>query len=169
MTVGSINSSSSSNLAALQSRLQQAQANLATLAQSLQAGNLAGAQQAFAALQQNAPPGQNNPLQKQLAAVGQALQSGNLAAAQQAFAALQSAGQAPGGQGGHSRGAGAGGGGGSGGAGGSSSSSSKTIVTETSTTAANGEITTVITYSDGSTATTTSFGPVPTSSQSVIA
>ena len=156
MTASSIDSSSSSNVAALQSKMQQAKVNFDKLVQSLQSGNLAGAQQAFAALQQNAPQGQTNPLQKRIDALGQALQSGNLAAAQQALSALQSAGQALGSQGGRGSGAGGGGGGGSGGAGGSSSSS-KTEVSATSTTSASGVITTVITYSDGSQATTTNL------------
>jgi hypothetical protein len=170
MTSSSIDPSSSSNVAALQSRMQQAKADFDALLQNVQSGNLAGAQQAFAALQQSAPQGPNSPLQKQTAALGQALQSGNLAAAQQAISALQSAAQALGGQGGgHGSGTGGGGGGGSGGAGGSSSSSSKTVVSVTSTTSANGMITTVTTYSDGSQATTTSSGPVPASTQSIVA
>jgi len=88
MTVINIASSASSNTG-VQSPLQQAKTNFATLAQSLQSGNLAAAQQAFARLQQNAPKDPNDPLQKQADALGQALQSGNLSAAQQAFAALQ--------------------------------------------------------------------------------
>jgi hypothetical protein len=68
------------------------------LGQALQSGNLAGAQQAFSALQQNAPQGpsgqsaQGNSSQSPFAALGQALQSGNLSAAQQAFSQLQQAG-----------------------------------------------------------------------------
>ena len=106
-------------------------------------------------------------------AIGQALQSNDLAGAQQAFAALQSAAEALGGKssdnasGGKASGGGAGGG--SGASGGSSSSSSKTIVSETQTTSSSGTITTVTTYSDGSKETTTSYGPTPASSQSVVA
>ncbi len=68
------------------------------LAQALASGNLSAAQQAYAAIQQNAPQGaaaqngQGSTLQNDFAALGQALQSGNLAAAQQAFAQLQQAG-----------------------------------------------------------------------------
>jgi len=73
------------------------------LAEALQSGNLAAAQQAFAQIQKNAPQGatdqatqastgQPGSRQAAFAALGQALQSGNLAAAQQAFAQLQQAG-----------------------------------------------------------------------------
>jgi hypothetical protein len=150
----------------LQSAAQQAKANFEKLQQDVQAGNLAGAQQAFAALQQNGPLGQTNPLQKQIDALGQALQSGNVASAQQALTALQAAAQSLGGQSGRGGGSGAGGGG-SGGAGGSSSSS-KTVVSQSSTTSASGVITTVVTYSNGSQATVTSYGPAPASTQSIL-
>ncbi len=117
MTVGSIDPSSNSAAAALQVKLQQARANFDKLQQSLAAGNLAGAQQAFAALQQTAAPAQNNPQQNRIEALGQALKSGNVAAAQQAFSALQAAAPAQGGLGSHHSGTGGGGrGGGSGGA-----------------------------------------------------
>jgi hypothetical protein len=68
------------------------------LSQALASGNLSAAQQAFAAIQQNAPQGstaqngQGSTLQNAFTALGQALQSGNLAAAQQAFTQLQQAG-----------------------------------------------------------------------------
>jgi hypothetical protein len=72
------------------------------LGQALQAGDLAGAQKAFAALQANAPQGaasqaqgaaaqngQGGSSQNPLSALASALQSGNLAAAQQAFSQVQ--------------------------------------------------------------------------------
>jgi hypothetical protein len=67
--------------------------NFQQLSQSLQTGNLANAQQAYAALMQNLPSpntsspsgASNNPFQQGLAAVGTALQSGDLAGAQQAL------------------------------------------------------------------------------------
>jgi hypothetical protein len=148
------------------------------LGQALQSGNLSSAQQAYATLSQlvsqNPPPGgasgQKNPLSLALSQIGGALQSGNLAGAQQAFSALQSAAQAHGGQGGGAvGGAGGHGGGGGSGGGGSSSASSTTIVSETSTTSASGVTTTVITYANGTKATTTTYGPTPTSAKGVIA
>jgi hypothetical protein len=41
-------------------------------------------------------------------------------------------------------------------------------VSETSTTSASGMITTVLTYSNGTTETVTSYGPPPASTQSVV-
>jgi hypothetical protein len=161
-------SSSNSNTAALQTQMQQVKAEFDKLKESLESGDLSGAQQAYAALQQNASQGGNNPLQSKFDALGQALQSGDLAAAQQAFSALQAAAPQPQQQGGAGGGAAAGGAS-SGGGGGSRSSSSKTIVSETSTTSASGQITTVITYSDGSKETSTSYGPPSNSTQSVFA
>jgi hypothetical protein len=89
------------------SQLQQQRTYFDQLQQSLSSGNLSGAQQAFASLQQNLPTpasGQNgnqtgsqtgNPnspssqIQQDFAAVGQALQSGDLSGAQQAFQKFQ--------------------------------------------------------------------------------
>jgi hypothetical protein len=90
--------SSNSLFQQLQSFYQQRQADLKQLGQALQSGDLAGAQQAFNALQTlgqsgpfaNADPFRNNRREQDFAAVGQALQAGDLAGAQQAFAALQS-------------------------------------------------------------------------------
>jgi hypothetical protein len=90
--------SSNSIYQQLQSFYQQRQADVKQLGQALQSGDLAGAQQAFNAIQTlgqsgpfaNADPFQNNQREQDFAAVGQALQSGDLAGAQQAFAALQS-------------------------------------------------------------------------------
>ncbi len=69
------------------------------LAKAINAGDLAGAQQAFARLSQtlgaSANPSNANtptdPASQALAAIGQALQSGDIGAAQQALAALQQA------------------------------------------------------------------------------
>ena len=73
MTVSNVDAGSGSAAGALQSAAQQAKANFEKLQQDIQAGNLAGAQQAFAALQQNGPLGQTNPLQKQIDALGRLL------------------------------------------------------------------------------------------------
>src|SRR6516162_5441254 len=134
MTVTSIDSTlGGSNVTGLQDKAQQFKADFEKLKDALKSSDLAGAQQAFKALQQDAPAGgKNNPLQSQIDALGKALQSGDLAGAQKAFAALQSAIKANGPRGGGQAGGPAGGGrGGAGGADGSSSSSStKTIVSE---------------------------------------
>jgi hypothetical protein len=82
----------------LQSFYQQRQADVKELGQALKSGDLAGAQQAFNALQTlgqsgpfaSADPFSNHQREQDFAAIGQALQSGDLAGAQQAFAALQS-------------------------------------------------------------------------------
>lgn len=62
------------------------------LEQALQAGDLAGAQQAYSTLSafgpNNSGPFTNPALRSQFAAVGQAIQSGDLAGAQQAIAKL---------------------------------------------------------------------------------
>ena len=70
---------------------QQLQANVKQLAQSLQSGDLSGAQKAYTSLQQTLgtdASSSTNPLNKDLSSLGQALQSGNLSGAQQAFAQL---------------------------------------------------------------------------------
>jgi|HubBroStandDraft_1064217.scaffolds.fasta_scaffold352184_2 hypothetical protein len=80
----------------------QAKIDYSTLSQTLAAGNLSGAQQAYSALQQDVQGIQSaqgaqaasgssgtSNVQSQLSAVGQALQSGNLTAAKNAFASLQ--------------------------------------------------------------------------------
>jgi outer membrane protein assembly factor BamD (BamD/ComL family) len=98
MSVSAIGSSSSS----YQVQAQQSQDYFQQLAQSLNSGNLQGAQTAFAALQQKAQGSQTaqagasatNPISTDISALGTALQSGNLTAAQQAFAKLQSDGKA---------------------------------------------------------------------------
>jgi hypothetical protein len=90
--------SSNSLYQQLQTFYQQRQADLKQLGQALQSGDLAGAQQAFNAIQTlgqsgpfaNADPFSNKQRDQDFAAVGQALQAGDLAGAQQAFATLQS-------------------------------------------------------------------------------
>jgi hypothetical protein len=90
--------SSSSIYQQIQTYFQSRQSDLQQLGQSLQSGDLAGAQQEFTALQtlgQSGPFANGNDFkssqrQQDFNAVGQALQSGNLAGAQQAFAQLQS-------------------------------------------------------------------------------
>lgn len=90
--------STSSIYQQLQSYFQSRQSDLQQLGQSLQSGDLAGAQQEFSALQtlgQSGPFANGNDFkssqrQQDFNAIGQALQSGDLAGAQQAFAQLQS-------------------------------------------------------------------------------
>jgi hypothetical protein len=88
---------SSSIYQELQAYFQQRGSDQQTLGKALLAGDLAGAQQAFTAIQSL---GQDGPFasgdaykvsqrQQDFAAVGQALQAGDLQGAQQAFAALQ--------------------------------------------------------------------------------
>jgi len=90
--------SSSSIYQELQTYFQQRQSDLQQLGQDLTSGNLANAQQDYAALQSL---GQSGPFtsgdvfastgrEQDFTAVGQALQSGNLSAAQQAFSQLES-------------------------------------------------------------------------------
>jgi len=90
--------SSNSIYQQLQGFYQQRKTDLQQLGQALQSGDLAGAQQAFNALQTlgqsgpfaSADPFRNTQREQDFAAVGQALQSGDLAGAQQAFATLES-------------------------------------------------------------------------------
>jgi outer membrane protein assembly factor BamD (BamD/ComL family) len=79
-----------------QSPFQQIQTDFQQLGQDLQAGNLTGAQQDFATLQQALPSGQSqsqqntaSPIAQAFTALSQALQSGNLQDAQTAFTTLQ--------------------------------------------------------------------------------
>ena len=77
--------------------------NFKSLVQSLQNGDLSGAQQAYAALQQffststsstsASPTGQTSPISADFQTLGKALQSGDLSSAQQALAKLQQDGQ----------------------------------------------------------------------------
>jgi len=79
-----------------QSQFQQIQTDFQQLGWDLQSGNLTGAQQDFATLQQALPSGQSqsqqntaSPITQAFTALSQALQSGNLQDAQTAFATLQ--------------------------------------------------------------------------------
>lgn len=89
---------SSSIYQELQSYFQQRNSDLQQLGQSLQSGDLAGAQQEFNAIQtlgQSGPFASGDPFkmsqrEQAFQAIGQALQSGDLAGAQQAFAQLKS-------------------------------------------------------------------------------
>jgi hypothetical protein len=87
---------------ATENPVQQVQQDYAQLASALQNGNLAGAQSAFAALQQalqtqsgtnaaatTTSAGSNDPIANDLTALGQALSSGNLTQSQSAFSQLQ--------------------------------------------------------------------------------
>jgi hypothetical protein len=105
MSISSVSSASSLYQQTTQtSPLKQAQTDFAALSQALAAGNLNGAQQAYAAFQQDmqgiqssqgtvqspaAAGSTQNSIQGDLSAVGSALKSGNLTAAQNAFANLQ--------------------------------------------------------------------------------
>ena len=90
--------STSSLYQELQAYFQQRGSDLQQLGQSLQSGDLAGAQQEFTAIQTlaqggpfaNGDPFSNSQREQDFNAVGQALQSGNVASAQQAFAQLES-------------------------------------------------------------------------------
>src|ERR1700685_4230208 len=81
----------------VQSFLQQRDADLKQLGQALQSGDLAGAQQAFTAIQalsQNNTSANGNSFkvsqrQQDFNAIGQALAAGDLGGAQQAFADLK--------------------------------------------------------------------------------
>jgi DNA-binding FadR family transcriptional regulator len=111
MNVASIGVTQSASAVGSSGSAKQAGADFKSLAQALQSGDLAGAQQAMASLQQDSPwvnralsgatdgnstsgGAATSPLQ----ALSKALQSGDLAGAQQAFAKLQ---QAVGGHHGH--------------------------------------------------------------------
>jgi hypothetical protein len=95
MSTAAISSNSISQ--ELQSYLQQRGSDAKQLGEALQSGNLADAQQEYAAIQtlaQSGPFANGNAFavtqrQQDFAAVGQALQAGDLAGAQQAFAQLR--------------------------------------------------------------------------------
>jgi hypothetical protein len=91
----SISGISSTNVyqSSLQTRLQQLKSDFTDLEKSLNSGDLAVAQKAFAALQQDMQnvgqqTGGNNQLTNDLVALGNDLQSGDLTGAQKAFATL---------------------------------------------------------------------------------
>jgi hypothetical protein len=105
MSVSGVSSSSSSSLNQSDwfSLINQWMQDFKQLASSLQSGDLTGAQQAFAALQQLQQNNQSgsqsstvqpassstNPIQNDFTALSQALSSNNLSAAQSAFSQLQ--------------------------------------------------------------------------------
>ncbi|MHB1241647.1 MAG: hypothetical protein ACYC18_14280, partial [Gammaproteobacteria bacterium] len=112
MSIAAISSAYSPYQANSSSFNQQRRTDFQQLAQSLKAGDLSGAQQAFAALQQDfqgvstiqggssastqvgavgATSGGGSTLTSDLTAVGNALQSGNLSSAQNSFATLMQA------------------------------------------------------------------------------
>lgn len=105
--------SSSSLHQQLQTFFQTRLSDVQQLGQSLQSGDLAGAQQAFNAISQlgqNGPFASGDPFlssqrEQAFTAIGNALQSGNLAGAQQAFATLKSTSRLHGGAAGGSTGA----------------------------------------------------------------
>ena len=72
-----------------------AQQDFQALAQAVQAGNLSGAQQAYATLTQSMPQsgasanGAVNPFQQAIASIGGALQSGDVSGAQQGLQTMQ--------------------------------------------------------------------------------
>jgi len=98
MSISPISTAPSYANSGAQSASQQQRNEFQQLSQSLQAGNLAGAQKAYSALTQNssgssATPSflanQKSPLAQDFQAIGTALESGNLQGAQTAFAQLQ--------------------------------------------------------------------------------
>lgn len=102
MAVSGVCASTTSYQSTVQSSFKQRQQDFQSLADALQAGNLQGAQQAFAALQQDraASPrvagvtgtqqaGQNSPIRQDIQALQSALQSNDLAGAQKALTTFQ--------------------------------------------------------------------------------
>jgi hypothetical protein len=102
MSVSPISTSSANPYQAqLASAFRQRGQDFKALGNALQSGDLAGAQQAFAALkkdtqtiqsaqqQQSQPPGQNSRIRPNFATVESALDSGDLSGAQKAFAIVQ--------------------------------------------------------------------------------
>jgi len=174
--------------AALPGPLQAVATNFNSLGQALQAGDLAGAQQAFAALVQSVPAGavpsgapQDQTVGADMVALGQSLQAGDLSGAQQAFTnlqqALRSADQAHGSGRGHHHGrVGGSGGGGGGGAGDvadlgasdpSDATASSTVTQQVSVPNPDGTVTLTITYADGTTVRTIQPGAAPTSTSAL--
>src|SRR5438093_8206662 len=102
MTVAGVCASTNNYQSTVQSHVKQRQQDFQSLADALQAGNLPGAQQAFAALQQDrsssAPgasvtgtpqAGQSSPIRQDIQALQSALQSNDLAGAQKALTTFQ--------------------------------------------------------------------------------
>ena len=104
MDVSSISAALSASATNTSSAFKQSATDFKSLAQALQSGDLAGAQQAFATLQQDSPwvsravsasdtanGGAGSTVASALQTLSKALQSGDISGAQQAFAALQQA------------------------------------------------------------------------------
>ncbi len=143
-------------------QFQQVRSDFQSLQQALKAGNLAGAQKAYASLQSDSANGPQPPAGSAAAnyieELGDALDAGDLSGAQDAFSSLQTefqnARQARGPHGPPPDG---------GGDKDSSNSdnSQKTIASQVATTNANGTVTVTITYTDGSTSTKNEPNPNP--------
>ncbi len=94
MSVNGVSSSGGLTPADWQNRFAQVRSDFQALGQALQSGDLAGAQQSFAALLNDrstatSAVASNDSSSNPMAALSKALQSGDLAGAQQAFAALR--------------------------------------------------------------------------------
>ena len=96
MSIAAVTSATNPVQAGYTSPFAQAKQDMQALGSALSSGNLSGAQQAFAQLQQNLPSGGATPSSQNTDSAGQtiqnigsALQSGNISDAQQAFAKLQ--------------------------------------------------------------------------------
>ena len=102
MTVSGVCASTNSYQSAVQNNVKPRQQDFQSLADALQAGNLPGAQHAFAALQQDrsssprvtgvtgaSQAGQSSPIHQDIQTLQSALQSNDLAGAQQALTTFQ--------------------------------------------------------------------------------
>ncbi len=102
MTVSGVCASTNSYQATIQSNVKQRQQDFQSLADALQAGNLQGAQHAFAALQKDRSSraqvasvtgtpqaGQSSPIRQDVQALQSALQSNDLAGAQKVLTTFQ--------------------------------------------------------------------------------
>ena len=99
MAISGVSSTINAYQSNVQSTYKQRQQDVQNLASALQAGDVTGAQTAFAALQKLRPGGQTrsgqqgnsatSPISRDFSALGNALQSGDIAGAQSAFATLQ--------------------------------------------------------------------------------
>ena len=100
MTVSGLSSTTNANQTDWQTTMAQRKQYFNQLNQALQSGDLAGAQNAYASLQQLTPNGSQNSTtttgaagtsstQSDFSALGQALQSGDLTGAQKAFSQVQ--------------------------------------------------------------------------------
>ena len=96
MTVSSVSQSQSTyDPSAMQAQFKQRRQDFQSLQGALQSGDLASAQQAFAALQKDAPgakgpnPKGNSQMSQDFQTLQSALQSGDLSGAEKAFASIQ--------------------------------------------------------------------------------